>query len=112
MSRVDYVARNAKFAAISQIALVLANFVVRKVFVVTLGENYLGLSGLFTDILSMLSLAELGFGTSVVYSLYKPLAEGDTPRPLTSAMSKICFRPNSGLNAMVSWTPNRSMKNR
>ena len=69
MSRVDYVARNAKFAAISQIALVLANFLVRKVFVVTLGENYLGLSGLFTDILSMLSLAELGFGTSVLYSL-------------------------------------------
>ena len=80
MSRVDYVARNAKFAAISQIALVLANFVVRKVFVVTLGENYLGLSGLFTDILSMLSLAELGFGTSVVYSLYKPLAEGDAEK--------------------------------
>lgn len=80
MSRVDYVARNAKFAAISQIALVLANFLVRKVFVVTLGENYLGLSGLFTDILSMLSLAELGFGTSVVYSLYKPLAEGDTEK--------------------------------
>ena len=80
MSRVDYVARNAKFAAISQIALVLANFLVRKVFVVTLGENYLGLSGLFTDILSMLSLAELGFGTSVVYSLYKPLAEGDAEK--------------------------------
>ena len=77
MSRVDKVAKNAKFAALSQIALVLVNFVVRRVFVVTLGENYLGLSGLFTDILSMLSMAELGFGTSVVFSLYKPLATQD-----------------------------------
>lgn len=55
-------------------------FFVRKVFVVTLGRTTWGLSGLFTDILSMLSLAELGFGTSVVYSLYKPLAEGDTEK--------------------------------
>lgn len=80
MSRVDQVAKNAKFAAVSQIVLVLANFVVRKIFVITLGENYLGLSGLFTDILSMLSLAELGFGTSVVFSLYKPLAQGDSEK--------------------------------
>lgn len=77
MSRVDQVAKNAKFAAVSQIILVLANFAVRKVFAMTLGQEYLGLSGLFTDLLSMLSLAELGFGTSVVFSLYKPLAVGD-----------------------------------
>lgn len=80
MSRVDQVAKNAKFAAFSQITLVLVNFLVRKVFVMTLGEEYLGLSGLFTDILSMLSLAELGFGTSIVFSLYKPLATGDSEK--------------------------------
>ncbi len=77
MSRIEQVAKNAKFAAAGQMILILANFIVRKVFVVTLGQEYLGLSGLFTDILSMLSLAELGFGTSVVFSLYKPLAMGD-----------------------------------
>ncbi len=77
MSRVEQVAKNAKFAAVSQMTLMVVNFVVRKVFVMTLGEDYLGLSGLFADILSMLSLAELGFGTSVVFSLYKPLATGD-----------------------------------
>ncbi len=80
MSRADYVAKNVKFAVVSQAALVLINFVVRKVFVMTLGEEYLGLSGLFSDILSMLSLAELGFGTSVTFSLYKPLATGDTEK--------------------------------
>ena len=80
MSRVDRVAQNVKFAAISQLTLVLSNFIVRKVFIMMLGEEYLGLSGLFSDILSMLSLAELGFGTSIVFSLYKPLAEGNTEK--------------------------------
>lgn len=80
MARIDQVAKNAKFALFSQMLLVLANFVVRRVFLMSLGEEYLGLSGLFTDILSMLSLAELGFGTSVVFSLYKPLAEQDTEK--------------------------------
>lgn len=80
MSRVERVAQNVKFAAISQLMLVLSNFVVRKVFIMMLGEEYLGLSGLFSDILSMLSLAELGFGTSIVFSLYKPLAEGNTEK--------------------------------
>lgn len=77
MSRTDNIAKNAKFAILSQAVLILTNFAVRRIFVMTLGEEYLGLNGLFTDILSMLSLAELGFGTAIVYSLYKPLAEGD-----------------------------------
>lgn len=77
MSRTDNIAKNAKFAILSQAVLILTNFAVRRIFVMTLGEEYLGLNGLFTDILSMLSLAELGFGTAIVYSLYKPLAEDD-----------------------------------
>ena len=43
----------------------------------TLGSEYLGLIGLFTNILSILSLAELGVGSAIVYSMYKPLAEKD-----------------------------------
>ncbi len=80
MSRVDKVAKNMKFAILCQIASVAVNFVLRKVFVGTLGEEYLGLNGLFADILSMLSLAELGFGTSIIFSLYKPVAEGNTEK--------------------------------
>ncbi len=76
-SRVDFIAKNMKFALMSQILLVLANFFVRRVFVSVLGEEYLGLNGLFSDILSMLSLAELGLGTSIVYSLYEPVARGN-----------------------------------
>lgn len=77
MFRTDFIAKNVKVAAISQSILILTNFVVRRVFIQTLGEEYLGLNGLFSDILSMLSLAELGFGTAIVFSLYKPLAIGD-----------------------------------
>ena len=77
MSRVDSIARNVKISALCQVLLIGVNFALRRVFVQTLGREYLGLEGLFTDILSMLSLAELGFGTSVLFSLYKPVAEHD-----------------------------------
>ena len=50
-------------------------FVHRYVFVKTLPPDYLGLRGLFGNIFTMLSLAELGIGTAIVYALYKPLAE-------------------------------------
>ena len=55
----------------------LIGFVCRIVFVRTLAADYLGVSGLFTNILSMLSLAELGIGSAIGYALYKPLAEND-----------------------------------
>ena len=55
----------------------LTAFVVRTIFIRCLSEAYLGINGLYTNILNMLSLAELGFGTAMVYSMYKPLAEKD-----------------------------------
>ncbi len=55
----------------------LLSFVCRMVFVRCLQKEYLGISGLFSNILSMLSLTELGIGTAIVYALYKPLAEND-----------------------------------
>lgn len=55
-------------------------FISRTVFIYVLGEAYLGINGLFSSILSVLSLAELGIGNVVIFSLYKPLAENDTER--------------------------------
>lgn len=52
-------------------------FVCRIVFVRTLSAEYLGVSGLFTNILSVLSLAELGINSAIIYALYKPIAEED-----------------------------------
>ena len=49
----------------------LLSFIIRTVFIKTLGEVYLGLNGLFTDLLGMLSLTELGIGTAIVIELYR-----------------------------------------
>jgi O-antigen/teichoic acid export membrane protein len=53
-------------------------FVSRTIFIKTLGAEYLGLNGLFSNVLSALSLAEMGMGTAISYALYKPIAENDT----------------------------------
>ena len=53
------------------------SFVIRTVFIYTLGELYLGLNGLFTNVLSVLNLAELGLGTAIVIELYKTVASND-----------------------------------
>lgn len=61
----------------NQILTLALSFVSRTVFLMVLSVDYLGISGLFGDILGMLSLADLGFGTAMSYSMYKPLAEKD-----------------------------------
>lgn len=58
----------------------IMGFICRIIFTRCLAEEYLGISGLFTNILTMLSLAELGIGSAIVYALYKPLAENDQPK--------------------------------
>ena len=55
-------------------------FFTRKIFIDSLGEEYLGLNGLLLNIIGMLSLVEGGIGTSIVYNLYKPLADHDEPK--------------------------------
>ena len=62
------------------ILTLVLEFAVRTVFIYTLGKQYLGINGLFSNILSMLSLANLGIGTAIVYRLYAPLAKKDLPR--------------------------------
>lgn len=53
-------------------------FCIRTVLIYRFGMDYLGLNSLFTSVLGALSLMELGFGAAIVYSMYKPVAEGDT----------------------------------
>ena len=55
----------------------LLPFVVRTGLIRTLGASYAGLNGLFTSIIQMLSLAELGFSSALIFSMYKPIAEND-----------------------------------
>lgn len=58
----------------------IMGIICRMVFTRTLAADYLGINGLFTNILSMLSLAELGIGSAIGYALYKPLANDDKPK--------------------------------
>ena len=69
--------RNLSAAFLGQFFGIAISFVSRKIFISVLNEEYLGINGLFTNILSMLSIMELGVGPAIVYCLYKPLAEGD-----------------------------------
>lgn len=74
-SRIYNSLKNFIFGFGNQIVISLLTFVARMVFIRQLGMEYLGINGLFSSILTVLSLAELGFGNIVVYSLYKPIAE-------------------------------------
>ncbi|WP_438716886.1 lipopolysaccharide biosynthesis protein [Enterococcus sp. AZ109] len=76
-SRLEYSIINSSISMIVYIIRLVIQFASRSFFIYFLGAKYLGLNGLFTNILSFLSLAELGIGTSIVYSLYKPLAKDD-----------------------------------
>lgn len=76
-SRTSNSLKNMAFGVGSQMLSILMGFFTRWMFIALLGKEYLGVSGLFTNVLSLLSLANLGFDTAIIYSLYKPLAEGD-----------------------------------
>ena len=77
MGRVRQAGKNIFFGYISNFIILCMGFLQRTVFIGVLGETLLGVNGLYTDILSMLSLAELGIGSAMNYSLYKPVANGD-----------------------------------
>ena len=70
--------QNAGIASVLQIVNIFVAFVVRLFFIRCLGNAYLSVNGLFTNIVSLLSFAELGIGNAVIFSLYKPLAKNDT----------------------------------
>lgn len=67
-------------AFISQFVLILLGFISRKVMIDSVGVEYLGINGLMSNILTILSLAESGIGTAMIYALYKPLAEKNFPK--------------------------------
>lgn len=79
-SRTRNVAKNAMISLLCQFFNILIQFVGRTIFISVLGKEYLGVNGLFTNILTMLSFAELGIGSAMIFSMYKPLSIGDTEK--------------------------------
>ena len=70
-------AKNIIVALISNALNIVLGVVVQSIFLKTLGEEYLGLNTILTSILSMLSIAELGLGSAIIYNMYKPIANKD-----------------------------------
>ena len=78
-TRTQHARRNIITSVINKLVIMLTNFVMRTFLIKYLGAEYLGLDSLFVSILQILSLTELGISSAMVYSMYKPLAENDTP---------------------------------
>lgn len=78
MNRTQFAAKNAFWGTVGKIISLLFAFLSRTAFIYVLGNTYLGVNGLYTEILSLLSIAELGFGSAITYAMYKPVASGDT----------------------------------
>lgn len=78
-SRLQYTILNMGVGGITTVLKMILSFVVRTVFIYVLGVKILGLNGLLISILTALSLAELGIGSAIVYSLYRPVAQHEWP---------------------------------
>jgi len=77
VQRVKNASRNVVFGVLLRFYQVLGPLVLRTAMIYILGMEYVGLNSLFTSILQVLNLTELGVGTAMVFSMYKPIAEDD-----------------------------------
>ena len=96
-SRTEYSVRNTSVAFVAQISAILMGFFTRVVFTRMLSEGYVGINGLFTDILNILSLSELGVGTAITYALYGPIARKDIQKQqILMRMFRTFYRITAG----------------
>ena len=85
--------KNAITAVIMQISVILFGFIIQKVLLNYLGLEYTGLNSLFSNIISMLAIVELGIGSAITFHLYKPIAENDRQQiKILMKFYKICYR--------------------
>lgn len=91
LNKIKNTKRNILFGTISKLVSMFFPFAIRSIILYELGVNYLGLGSLFSSILQVLSLAELGFGSAIVFSMYRPIAadDGDTICALLNLYRKI-----------------------
>lgn len=69
--------KNMITSLIANIISIIIGFIAQVVFIKTLGTEYLGINGLFTNIISMLGIVELGVGSAIIYNLYQPIEKKD-----------------------------------
>lgn len=80
MTRTENSTKNMYTGLIYQVLVLVFRFVTRTIFIQCLGKEYLGINGLFSNILTLLSLADLGINGALVYALYEPIAKNDIKR--------------------------------
>lgn len=78
-SRTKNAIRNIKFGVLNRFVTLVLPFITRTIIIYLLGVEYLGIGTLYSSILRFLSLSELGLSSAIVYAMYKPIAEDDTP---------------------------------
>lgn len=76
-SRTKNASRAIAWGTVNKLLSILLPFATRTIIIHYLGIQYVGLQSLFSSILQVLSLAELGFGSAIVFNMYKPIANGD-----------------------------------
>lgn len=74
-TRTEKTIKNSIWSAINIFIQMIVGFIVQKIFINILNVDYLGINGLFSNIISFLGIAELGFGEAIIFHLYKPIAE-------------------------------------
>lgn len=77
IERTKNASRNIVFGVVLKLYQILVPFAIRTIMIYFMGVEYLGLNSLFTSILQVLNLTELGVGSAMVYNMYKPIAEND-----------------------------------
>jgi hypothetical protein len=77
IERTKNATRNVAVGAVLRLYQMIGPFVLRTVMIHVLGMQYVGLNSLFTSVLQVLNLAELGVGSAMVYSMYRTIAEDD-----------------------------------
>ena len=80
MSRSDNSIKNIFASLMMTFINIFLGFVCQRIFINQLGPTNLGLNGLFTNIISFLSIADLGIGTAIIFNMYKPIAENDNEK--------------------------------
>lgn len=76
-NRTENTIRNILFGILNKIVVVFLPFVIRTIIIYKLGPEYLGIGSLFTSILQVLSVAELGFASAISFTMYGPVARGE-----------------------------------
>lgn len=80
IARTKNARRNILAGIVNKVVVLLLPFLVRTAFIYSLGAEYLGLNSLFTAILTVLNMTELGFSSAIIFSMYTPIANNDSDK--------------------------------